>query len=168
MPAQFHARFSATHRNYIYIIDNNPTRSALFHNCVTWEHRLLNVNTMHDAAQYLVGKHNFSAFRATGCHARSPIRHVDYCNVKTVNQFVVIEIKSNAFLYHMVRNIVGSLLSVGMGYHSPEDFQRVFESRLRSEAGNTAPAYGLYLSTVDYPEIFNIPTVEHPLLSLVN
>ncbi len=165
MPAQFHARFSATSRSYVYIIDNSQSRPALLNNRVTWEYRVLNAEAMHQAAQCLVGTHDFSAFRATGCQAHSPVRSVEYCKASKSNQYIIIQIKANAFLYRMVRNIVGSLLPVGMGYQSIENFARIFESKLRSEAVNTAPAYGLYLSAVSYPEGFNIPKAVYPLLN---
>ncbi len=154
---EFHARFSAVARSYRYLILNDERPSALFHNRVCWQHQSLDHVTMQQAAQRLVGEHDFSAFRASGCQAKSPIRRVEYIDVSRRHQLIVIDIKANAFLHHMVRNISGSLMAVGRGDYAPGWIDEVLQSRERRLAGITAPAGGLYFIQPYYDDRFGIP-----------
>lgn len=153
----FHARFSAISRRYLYCIYNHPVRSASFASEMTWCHYPLNEVLMHQAAQSLVGEHDFSSYRAAGCQAKSPIRIMEFVNVMRIANMVVIDIKGNAFLHHMVRNIAGVLMSVGRGVQPVAWSKTVLDAKDRARGDVTAPPYGLYLSHVDYPSEFNIP-----------
>lgn len=158
MPAQFHARFSATARTYRYLIANQAQRPAIFHRWLTWEKGPLDHSRMHEAAQHLLGEQDFSSFRAAGCQSRSPNRNVHAIRVWRQGELVVVEITANAFLHHMVRNIVGSLIEVGRQAQPVDWLEILLQKRDRTQAPATAPANGLYLVKVAYPEIFNVPT----------
>ncbi|GAB1259737.1 tRNA pseudouridine(38-40) synthase TruA [Aurantivibrio plasticivorans] len=153
----FHARFSATARTYRYVIYNNPSRPAVLSKLVTWFKRPLNHDSMQSAAACLLGEHDFSAFRASQCQANSPVRRVESLRFAAFRDFVVIEIKANAFLHHMVRNIVGSLLAIAAGDKPVSWMKELLEGRDRRLAAATAPGDGLYLVAVDYPAEFGIP-----------
>lgn len=153
----FHARFSALSRRYRYTILNRTARPALDARYVAWERRPLDAQAMHAAAQALVGEHDFSAFRTAACQARTPDRNVHALCVTRENDRVVIEIEANAFLHHMVRNIVGSLLPVGRG-EQPSDWPaRLLAGRDRNVAGPTAAAAGLCFLAPRYPARFGLP-----------
>ena len=156
-PPQFHARFSAVSRTYRYVISNQFYRSALYHNLLTWERVQLDEKAMNVAAQCLIGEHDFTSFRASGCQSMSPNRNVHAVNVRREKKLVIFEITANSFLHHMVRNIVGSLISIGKGDHSSAWFSALLKNRDRSKASATAPSNGLYLSGVSYPPEYNIP-----------
>lgn len=153
----FHARFSAYKRQYRYIILNRPSRPALQYNHVAWIFDSLDAQAMHQAAQLLVGEQDFSSFRAAGCQARHAIREVNSINVTREQDFIYIDIAANAFLHHMVRNIVGTLIDVGRGKQSKQQFADLIEIKDRTQAGVTAPACGLYFVSVSYPDTFAIP-----------
>jgi tRNA pseudouridine38-40 synthase len=153
----FHARFSAIARSYRYIILNTKVTSALFFDKVSWEHHPLDHNKMHEAAQHLVGEYDFSAFRAAGCQSNTAYRNVHNISVKRQGDVILLDIKANAFLYHMVRNIAGSLIEVGKMQKSDQWFTDVFEGKDRSKAANTASAEGLYFVRAHYPEQFKLP-----------
>lgn len=153
----FHARFSATARSYRYVILNRDTRPALNRGRVTWHRGQLDAGLMHAAGQYLLGEHDFSSFRARDCQAISPVRTLEYLNVQRQGDYIYLDITANAFLHHMVRNIVGTLLPIGGGQQSPESVRDILDARHRSAAGITAPADGLYLVNVRYPAHFDIP-----------
>jgi len=155
----FHARFGALERTYHYIIHNQPIPSALWHDRATWVAQPLNVNAMHEAAQCLLGEHDFSAFRASGCQAKSPIRVVHAVSVINEGDRIRVSITANAFLYHMVRNIVGSLLLVGKGKQPVEWMHQVQVSKNRRLSGATAPAQGLYYASVRYPQRYTLGEV---------
>jgi tRNA pseudouridine38-40 synthase len=157
MNSEFHARFSAIARSYRYVILNRATRSAVHHGHVTWWRERLNAELMHQAGQFLLGEHDFSSFRAKGCQAQSPIRTVESFSVQRAGDFITIDITANAFLHHMVRNIVGTLLPIGAGVQSVEFMPALLQLKQRALAGITAPAAGLYLVNVVYPEHFSIP-----------
>lgn len=157
MPADFHARFKATARRYRYVIYNDPIRPAHLAEEVTWNHRPLDVERMAQAAQYLLGTHDFSAFRASQCQAKSPVKHMYHLRVTRHGQMIVLDIRATAFLHHMVRNIAGVLMSIGSGERPIEWAREVLQSRDRREAGVTAHPYGLYLVQVEYPEPFVLP-----------
>ncbi|MDT8438781.1 MAG: tRNA pseudouridine(38-40) synthase TruA [Wenzhouxiangellaceae bacterium] len=154
----FHARFSARARSYRYRILNRWVRPGIEAGRVAWERRVLDAQRMHEAAQVLVGEHDFSSFRADGCQARGPNRCVHSVAVWRDGDEVCMEIRANAFLYHMVRNIIGTLIEVGAGKRRPEWVGEVLAARSRVEAGPTAPATGLYFLSVSYPDFPMIPT----------
>ena len=156
----FHARFSAIARSYRYIIQNTAVPSALFRNKVCWEYRSLDAATMHQAAQQLLGEHDFSAFRAAGCQAKTASRNIEYLEVTRRGDFIFIDIRANAFLHHMVRNIAGSLMTIGQGEHDAQWLQAVLQSKDRRLAAKTAAAGGLYFVQAHYPERFKLPQVE--------
>jgi len=153
----FHARFSALNRRYRYIILNQFSRPAVLSRRVTWKGQALDVALMSQAAEDLVGEHDFSSYRAVACQASSPIRTVQYLNVTRNENFVYIDIQANAFLQHMVRNIAGVLMSIGTGEESVDWAKQVLEFRDRKLGGVTAPPDGLYFMQVEYPEKFSIP-----------
>ncbi len=156
----FHARFSAIARSYRYIIQNSAVPTAIFHDKVCWEHRRLDDKLMHEAAQQLLGEHDFNAFRAAGCQAKSPVRTIEYLNVSRQGEFVYIDIKANAFLHHMVRNLAGSLISIGTGDQSIEWLLEVLKSKDRRQASKTSVAAGLYFIRAFYPEAFILQQIE--------
>ena len=153
----FHARFSARARAYRYLIFNGSVPSALFHDLSAWEFRSLDHNKMHDSAQALLGEHDFSSFRAAGCQAKSASRNVQDISVSRRGELVILDIKANAFLYHMVRNIAGSLMSIGRGEHDIDWFIGLLNARNRNLAAATAPAAGLYLACACYESQFKLP-----------
>ena len=157
VPGHFHARYSALGRSYRYLILNRDSRSALAVGRATWERRPLDAMRMHESAQVLVGEHDFSAFRAAECQAKSPLRRLDSLTVTRRDIWVVLEITANAFLHHMVRNIAGLLMSVGYGESPPERVAAMLAARDRRINAATAPPDGLYLAAVRYPEEFRLP-----------
>ncbi len=154
---QFSARFSALERRYRYVILNRQYHSALLHERVHFEPRALDADAMHRAAQALVGTHDFSAFRAAGCQARSPVRAVKSVQVERHGDFVTVDIAANAFLQNMVRIVVGTLLRVGRGDACEAWLRDILRECDRKHVGATAPASGLYLTTVVYPGEFELP-----------
>lgn len=157
-PDPFHARFSAVYRRYRYVIFNGPVKPALLARQVSWTFRPLDETLMQAAAHQLEGEHDFSAFRAAGCQSRSPWRFVEFVRVSRRHDFVVIDVQANAFLHHMVRNFAGALMAVGQGKYPPQWLGEVLATGDRRLAGVTAPAGGLYLVDVGYPEAFGIPS----------
>jgi tRNA pseudouridine38-40 synthase len=157
VPEQFHARYSAHARRYQYLILNRDSRSALATGRATWERRPLDAPRMHTAAQVLLGEHDFSAFRAIECQAKSPMRCVTELRVTRAAEWVSLEIEANAFLHHMVRNVAGLLMSVGHGESPPERVATVLAGRDRKVNAATAPPDGLYLAAVRYPAEFGLP-----------
>ncbi len=155
---EFHARFSATARRYRYVIYNNALRPAILSSGISHYHLPLDADKMHQAGQALVGEHDFTSLRATHCQSHSPWRKVSHLNVTRRGNYVVIDIKANAFLHHMVRNIVGSLLLIGQGDNPVDWMAWLLAQKNRRLAGVTAKAEGLYLVSVDYPESFGLPT----------
>ena len=153
----FHARFRAQARAYRYLIFNNTVPSALFHDLSAWEFRNLDHDKMHESAQVLLGEHDFSSFRAVGCQAKSASRNVLDISVSRRGELVMLDIKANAFLYHMVRNIAGSLMSIGRGEHDIDWFSGLLDARNRNLAAATAPASGLYFAYACYESQFKLP-----------
>jgi len=154
---EFHARFSAINRRYHYLIYNHPIRPSSFNHEMTWAHYPLDEQRMHQAAQSLVGRHDFTSFRAVGCQASSPVRSLEYVNVQRFSNVILIDIKGNAFLHHMVRNIAGVLIAIGCGKQSVDWCQEVLQLKDRTKADITASPRGLYLTHVDYPDEYGIP-----------
>jgi tRNA pseudouridine38-40 synthase len=162
----FNARRSALARTYRYVIDNRLPRPALGQGRATWERRPLDVARMHAAAQTLLGEHDFSAFRALSCQAKSATRRVDVAQLWREGELVQFEIRANAFLHHMVRNIAGSLLEIGAGERTVGWLGTLLAERDRQVAGATARPDGLYLIDVEYPAEFGLPRGRPPLLSI--
>lgn len=149
---EFHARFTATARHYNYRILNRVLRSALYRNRAWWVCEPLDETAMAQGAHYLLGKHDFSAFRAAGCQSTTAVREVFSIAVTREGDWIDFRISANAFLQHMVRNIAGTLVAIGRGEQAPEWAHIVLESRDRKQGGIAAPAHGLTLVGVDYPE----------------
>jgi len=154
---RFHARYDARARRYRYRILNRPVRSALLRSTTTWERSPLDAERMHAAAQALLGEHDFSAFRTVQCQARHPVRTVHAISVARQHEEVHVEVQANAFLHHMVRNIVGSLLPIGRGERSAEWLAQLLDGRDRSVAGPTAPPQGLCFLGPRYPAASGLP-----------
>ena len=155
--ADFSARFSATMRSYRYVIQRRAARPALYSHRVTWVHSDLDTGDMHEAAQVLLGKNDFSSFRSSACQSEHAMRFVKSIDISAEGSFVYIDIKANAFLHHMVRNIVGSLLKVGEGERPATWMGELLALKDRTQAGPTAPAEGLYLVAVQYPDEYDLP-----------
>lgn len=157
MPAHFHARFSAMTRRYRYVIYNDPVRPAHLAEEITWNHRPLNAARMREAAHALVGTHDFTSFRAVQCQAKSPIKTIHHLQVIEHGRFIVLDVRANAFLHHMVRNIAGVLMTIGAGEREPQWVAEILAARDRRSGGVTAHPYGLYLVQVEYPDEFRLP-----------
>jgi tRNA pseudouridine38-40 synthase len=157
MPADFHARYSAVSRSYRYHLVNRPVRPALEAAYAGWFHLPLDAERMRAAAALLVGEHDFSAFRSSECQAKSPVRVVHSLEVIKQENVIEFVLRANAFLHHMVRNIVGTLIYVGKGKHPPEWAREVLESRQRAKAAPTFGPQGLYLESVEYEKRWGLP-----------
>jgi tRNA pseudouridine38-40 synthase len=167
VPEQFHARYSALARTYRYHILNRDSRPGLAAGRATWERRPLDEARMHAAAQVLIGEHDFSAFRAIECQAKSPSRRVESIDVIRGGDWLTIAITANAFLHHMVRNLAGLLMSVGCGESPPSRVGDVLASRDRKTNAATAPPDGLYLAAVRYPAEFGLPAGNRPQSAII-
>lgn len=152
----FHARFSALSRTYRYIIINTEISPAIMRCYRTWHPKNLDIKKMLDAAQYLLGEHDFSSFRGADCQARTPMRNVQKIEIKRQDNLIIIDISANAFLHHMVRNIVGVLLVIGEGRRQPAWVKEVLRACDRRAGDVTAPPNGLYLMHVEYPDEYDI------------
>jgi tRNA pseudouridine38-40 synthase len=159
VPATIHARFSATGRRYLYRILPQRQKPALDLGRV-WHHRQpLDSQRMHEAAKYLVGRHDFTSFRASQCQAESPIRTLDKLNVEQVGHEIHIHAEARSFLHHQVRNITGTLALVGVGKWNVMDVQKALAACNRAAAGPTAPPWGLYLVGVKYADLGHSATL---------
>lgn len=152
----FHARYSAVARFYRYIILNRKMKSALQPTQTTWCYEPLDADKMQQAAQYLIGTHDFSTYRAQGCQSKSPTRMIHFIDVYRQGEQVIMDISANAFLHHMVRNIAGVLMDVGSGKRPLDWPKQLLEIKDRSQGGITAKPHGLYLGSVFYPEKYGI------------
>lgn len=155
---EFHARFDAFKRTYHYVIYNHAVRSPLWCNRAGWYHKPLDVQAMHDAAQSLVGVHDFSAFRAAQCQAKSPIKTMHQVTLQRHGDLVIISLSANAFLHHMVRNIVGSLVYIGVGKQSVGWMAQLLQQSNRTLSAPTFGAAGLYLAAIHYDDSYGLPT----------
>lgn len=153
----FHARFSAQTRRYRYLLLNRPTRPAILHGRVGWHHAPLAADKMAQAAAYLLGVHDFSSFRAAGCQAKSPVREMLEAKVVRHQDWVVFDFEANAFLHHMIRNLVGALVHIGKGEAPPEWLPELMAACNRKFAPPTFSPDGLYLCGVSYPPLWNLP-----------
>ncbi|MBN8440845.1 MAG: tRNA pseudouridine(38-40) synthase TruA [Thauera sp.] len=153
----FHARFLAFERRYRYLLVNTSTRPALLSGRVGWFHLPLDGRLMAEAASALVGTHDFTTFRAAGCQARSPVRHLHEATVRREGDCFMFDFRANGFLHHMIRNLVGALVYVGKGRYPPGWLAEVLAARDRSRAAPTFTADGLYLCGVSYPARWSLP-----------
>lgn len=158
---EFHARFSAVARRYRYFIMNKPVKPGLMHDQVTWWRKPLDAEKMHQAAQSLLGEHDFTSFRARDCQANHARRTMKDISVKRMGDWVMLEVCANAFLYHMVRNIAGVLLPIGHGSKPVEWCGQVLAAQDRTKAGVTAPGEGLYFVDVEYPDYPELPSYKN-------
>src|SRR5688572_1417719 len=157
VPDEFHARFSALARTYNYELLNRPVRPALAATQVGWFHLPLDVGLMREAAALLVGEHDFSAFRSAECQAKSPVRTIHSLEVVRDGEKIFFLLRANAFLHHMVRNIVGMLVYVGKGSFPPSQVGDVLHSKDRSKAAPTFGPEGLYLEKIEYEAKWGLP-----------
>ena len=157
---EFHARYAAISRTYRYVLLNRPVRPALAARYAGWHHAPLEVAAMREAVAYLLGEHDFSAFRSAECQAKNPVRTLHAIEIERAGDRIEFTLRANAWLQHMVRNIVGTLAYVGKGKHPPQWAKKVLESRDRSLAAPTFGPEGLYLESVEYDLRWNIPTTE--------
>jgi tRNA pseudouridine38-40 synthase len=158
VPDGFHARHAALSRRYLYRIVESPVRPALGRHRACWIRHPIDAGRMHAAAQALVGHHDFSAFRAAECQSPTPLRKLFEIAVERDGAGVEVTVRANAFLHHMVRNIVGSLLMVGRGDRPTEWIAEVLAARERPRAGPTAPPQGLYFAGAEYPPEYGLPS----------
>ncbi len=162
VPEDFHARFSARARAYRYVILNRWVRPAVLRGRVTWQHHPLDVPRMRAAATLLLGRHDFSTFRALQCQAKSPVRTLHRCDVSREADFVYLDVEADGFLHHMVRNIAGVLMAVGKGDRPVEWVAELLALRDRTRGGVTAPPEGLYFTRVAYGPEWPVPQTPQP------
>jgi len=156
----FHARFTAISRRYRYVIYNNPIRPGLLSSRATWHYYPLDTARMQEAGQCLLGEQNFNSFRSSQCSSKTPMRNVTDFKVFRHQDYVMVDIEANAFLHHMVRNIVGTLMKIGSGVREPEWMLEVLQAKNRRVAAETAAPDGLYLIQVGYPEPYIFPVAD--------
>ncbi len=161
----FHARFSARGRRYRYLLLNRPQRPGLWQGRVGWYHLPLELSAMRTAAAHLLGEHDFSAFRAAECQAKSPIKTLWRADVRQIGQVIVFDFEASAFLHHMVRNLVGSLVYIGKGERTPEWMGELLADRDRRRAAPTFSPDGLYFRGPIYEPVWGFPELEDDLLS---
>jgi len=157
VPDEFHARFSAFSRSYQYLLYNAPVASALMAEKAGWFHLPLDFTAMQEAASYLLGEHDFSAFRASECQAKSPVRTITQAEVQVSGRYFVFSFSANAFLQHQVRNMIGALIYVGKGAHPPIYIKQLLQKRNRTLSPPTFSPYGLYLTGVGYDDRWGLP-----------
>jgi len=153
----FHARFAAMQRGYRYVLLNHPVRPALNHGLLGWYHHPLDAAAMNAAAALLIGQHDFTAFRAAECQAKSPVKDLQRLHIEQRGDYLMCDFRADGFLHHMVRNLMGSLIQVGAGAHPPAWIREILESRNRALAAPTFDAAGLYLTHIRYPAHFALP-----------
>ena len=160
----FHARFSATHRSYLYRILNNQTPSALWSKRSLFVPQKLDIRAMRAASKYLIGEHDFSSFRGSGCQSNSPVRTIENIKITKKNNFITFELRANAFLLHMVRIIIGTLLMVGKREIKPVEMKNILNEKDRRIAGKTVSSSGLYFLGPKYPAKYQLPDFEDNLI----
>lgn len=163
VPEEFHARFSARQRSYQYVLVNQPVAPAILDGKAGWYHRPLDISAMQEAAGHLVGEHDFSAFRAAECQAKSPIKHLYQAEVDKIGDCLLFQFRASAFLHHQVRNMVGALVYVGSGRHGAQWMCNLLHERNRALAPPTFAAGGLYLVGVDYDAQWGLPECRRSL-----
>ena len=164
---EFHSRFSARARTYHYLLYNHPIRSPLLAGKAGWTFRRLDDEIMQVAARYLIGEHDFSAFRSSQCQAKSPVKTMYEIRIERSGDMIVLSLRASAFLHHMVRNIVGSLILTGNGNRPADWIKEVLEARDRKLAAPTFMPDGLYLAKIDYDAKWVLPQEAIPLLPIL-
>ncbi|MSP86343.1 MAG: tRNA pseudouridine(38-40) synthase TruA [Methylotenera sp.] len=162
----FHARFSAQARSYQYLLYNAPVAPALMATKAGWFHLPLNLSAMTEAATYLLGEHDFSAFRASECQAKTALRHLHQAEVSAVGKYIVFNFSANAFLQHQVRNMIGALIYIGKGAYPPDYMKVLLQKRDRNLSPPTFSASGLYLTAVRYDDKWHLPIVKSDAKSI--
>ena len=163
----FHARFRATGRQYQYVLQSNRlTTGALNRHRATWDYRLLDVGRMQAAAEILLGEHDFTSFRAVACQSKTPVKTIRQLQIEQRGDFIILRIEANAFLHHMVRNIVGVLTAIGAGEREVSWCEEVLHARNRCVGGVTAAPNGLYLTGVSYPPEYQLPMTKSGIILL--
>ncbi|MFM9887886.1 MAG: tRNA pseudouridine(38-40) synthase TruA [Burkholderiales bacterium] len=157
VPPEFHARYSARARTYCYVLYANPIRPVLHRTQVGWFHLPLDIEAMRRSIHALIGHHDFSSFRAAECQAKTPMRTIHAITIEARGAFILFTLRADAFLHHMVRNIIGALVYVGKGAHRPEWIGELLAMQDRRHAPPTFPAAGLYLTDIEYDPIFGLP-----------
>ena len=160
----FHARFSATHRSYLYRILNNQTPSALWSKRSLFVPQKLDIRAMRAATKYLIGEHDFSSFRGSGCQSNSPVRSIEDIKITKKNNFITFELRANAFLLHMVRIIIGTLLMVGKREIKPVEMKNILNEKDRRISGKTVSSSGLYFLGPKYPAKYHLPDFKDNLI----
>jgi len=160
----FHARYSATHRSYLFRILNNQTPSALWSKRALFVPQKLDVRAMRAATKYLIGEHDFSSFRGSGCQSNSPVRSIEDIKISKKNNFITFELRANAFLLHMVRIIIGTLLMVGKREIKPVEMKNILNEKARRISGKTVSSSGLYFLGPKYPAKYQLPDFEDNLI----
>ena len=160
----FHARYSATHRSYLYRILNNQTPSALWSKRSLFVPQKLDIRSMRAASKYLIGEHDFSSFRGSGCQSNSPVRTIEEIKITNKNNFITFELRANAFLLHMVRIIIGTLLMVGKREIKPVEMKNILNEKDRRIAGKTVSSSGLYFLGPKYPAKYHLPDFKDNLI----
>jgi tRNA pseudouridine38-40 synthase len=153
----FHARFSAVSRTYTYVLYNHPVRPALQTGKVGWYHAPLDVAAMKTAAQHLLGQHDFSAFRAAECQAKTSIKTINYIKLEQGGEYITLTLNANGFLHHMVRNIIGSLIYVGASKHPSKWVKELLSAKDRTRSAPTFAPDGLYLVAIEYQNKWQLP-----------
>ena len=160
----FHARFTATHRSYLYRILNNQTPSALWSKRSLFVPQKLDIRAMRAASKYLIGEHDFSSFRGSGCQSNSPVRTIENIKITKKNNFITFELRANAFLLHMVRIIIGTLLMVGKREIKPVEMKNILNEKDRRNSGKTVSSSGLYFLGPKYPAKYHLPDFKDNLI----
>ncbi|SNR70510.1 tRNA pseudouridine38-40 synthase [Methylobacillus rhizosphaerae] len=160
---RFHARFDAFQRSYQYWLVNQPVASAVMAGKVGWFHQPLDLDSMQEAIDYLRGQHDFSAFRAAECQARTPVKTMHRATVRAIGSSFVFEFCANAFLHHQVRNMVGALVYIGKGKYPPQFMPELLAQRDRTLSPPTFAPDGLYLAGVSYDAHWGLPDTERAL-----
>ncbi|MBC7697267.1 MAG: tRNA pseudouridine(38-40) synthase TruA [Bacteroidia bacterium] len=155
--SDFHARFSAFSRSYQYLLYNAPVASALMATKAGWFHLPLDLEAMSEAASYLIGEHDFSAFRASECQAKTAVKHMQKAEVRVAGKYFIFDFSANAFLQHQVRNMIGALVYVGKGAHSPSYIKELLQKGDRTLSPPTFSPCGLYLTGVGYDPKWRLP-----------
>lgn len=159
----FHARFSAYERSYQYFLINQPVAPAVMHGKVGWFHQPLDLVAMQQAAKFLLGEHDFSAFRAAECQAKSPVKVMHTAEVSGTDGRLLFNFRANAFLHHQVRNMVGALVYIGKGSHPPEFMRELLQLKDRRQAPPTFSPDGLYLTGIGYDPAWGLPVIRREL-----
>ncbi len=160
--SEFHARYSALSREYTYVIYNQEISSPFLHDRATWVRKPLNIAAMQQACTAFIGEHDFSAFRSADCQAKTAVREIFTFNCIKQGNLILLQVKANAFLHHMVRNMVGVLIKIGQGERL--NISELLEARDRTQVVGMAAAAGLYLCKIAYPEKYNLPEQEATLI----